>query len=130
MLNKNFEVVMNRFFGRVDKGWGHEDIWVTNDKYCGKFMHFHDGAKFSMHFHREKDETWRVMSGDFLVKWINTKTAEVQEKLLLVGDVWHNAPLVPHQLICIKAGHILEVSTPDSDEDNYRVAPGDSQSGR
>jgi hypothetical protein len=41
--------------------------------------------------------------------------------------VFHNAPLHPHQVICIEAGTILEVSTADSVEDNYRVLPGDSQ---
>jgi hypothetical protein len=34
---------------------------------------------------------------------------------------------MPHQLICIEEGTIIEVSTPDSVEDNYRVLPGDSQ---
>ena len=28
-----------------------------------------------MHFHREKDETWFVNSGRFIVKWIDTTTA-------------------------------------------------------
>jgi len=51
----------------------------------------------------------------------------VYEKKLNQGDVWHNPPLLPHQLICIEAGTIIEVSTSDSVEDNYRVVPGDSQ---
>jgi len=34
---------------------------------------------------------------------------------------------VPHQVFCIDAGTIIEVSTPDSVEDNYRVGRGDSQ---
>lgn len=116
-----------RLQGSVSKGWGSEEIWVTNDKYCSKFMHFNDGAKFSMHFHAEKEETWYVMSGSFNVKCIDTKNAKYYEKLLSPGDVWHNEPLKPHQLICLQKGTILEVSTPDSVEDNYRVAPGDSQ---
>ena len=52
---------MTRLTGRVEKGWGSEEIWATNDRYCSKFMHFNTGAKFSMHFHREKEETWRVI---------------------------------------------------------------------
>ena len=40
---------------------------------------------------------------------------------------WRNRPLQPHQVICLEAGTIIEVSTPDSVEDNYRVMPGDSQ---
>jgi mannose-6-phosphate isomerase-like protein (cupin superfamily) len=116
-----------RHTGKVAKGWGHEEIWVTNDKYCSKFMHFNKGAKFSMHFHHEKEETWYVMSGEFLVLWINTDNAEMDRKILRAGDTWHNEPLKPHQLYCEKEGTILEVSTPDSVKDNYRVLPGDSQ---
>jgi len=120
---------MTRLSGKVEKGWGYEEIWITTDKYCSKFLHFNKGAKFSMHFHRDKEETWFVNSGTFLVKWIDTKCAITHEETLKTGDVWHNDPLVPHQLICITAGTILEVSTPDSVEDNYRVSKGDSQNG-
>ena len=90
-------------------------------------MNFNTGAKFSMHFHQEKDETWYVQSGKFTVRWIDTKTANIIEVILSSGDTWHNPPLLPHQLICIEAGTIIEISTPDSVEDNYRVMPGDSQ---
>jgi mannose-6-phosphate isomerase-like protein (cupin superfamily) len=118
-----------RLEGKVTKGWGSEIIWATNDKYCGKLINFNKDAKFSMHFHAEKDETWYVLSGRFIVKWIDTKNAEQHEMILTEGALWRNAPLLPHQLICLEAGTIIEVSTPDSVEDNYRVLPGDSQSG-
>ena len=118
---------MTRLQGVVEKGWGSEEIWISNDKYCSKFMNFNEGACFSMHFHREKEETWRVMSGKFLVKHIQTSNAQIFEKIATAGDIFHNAPLHPHQVICLEAGTILEVSTPDSVEDNYRVMPGDSQ---
>ena len=116
-----------RLQGVVEKGWGWEDIWATNDKYCGKMMHFNEGAKFSMHFHAVKDETGYVIEGRFIVRHIDTKTATTYEKQLSTGDVWHNPPLMPHQLICLEEGIICEVSTADSIEDNYRVMPGDSQ---
>ena len=118
---------MTRLEGYVEKGWGHELIWATNDQYCGKMMHFNTGARFSMHFHREKEETWYVQSGQFVVRWIDTKTAEQHEQELEQGDTWHNPPCMPHQLICLQEGTVVEVSTPDSVEDNYRVQPGDSQ---
>lgn len=118
---------MTRLSGFVEKGWGHEFIFATNDKYCGKLMKFNTGAKFSMHFHAEKDETWFVLSGKFLVKFIDTKTADVKEVELKINDVWHNPPLFPHQVICIEEGVLVEVSTPDSVEDNHRVMKGDSQ---
>lgn len=117
-----------RLNGLVKKGWGYELIWATNDKYCGKLMVFEQaGRKFSMHFHKEKDETWFVNSGRFLVKWIDTKDASLKQQELKEGDTWHNPPLQPHQLITVVPGTITEVSTADSVEDNYRVYPGDSQ---
>ena len=116
-----------RLEGFVEKGWGSEFIFATNDKYCGKMLKFNTGAKFSMHFHAYKDETWYVLGGKFKVVCINTMNADQYSQILVEGDTWHNTPLLPHQLICIEEGTIIEVSTPDSVEDNYRVAPGDSQ---
>ena len=118
---------MTRLIGFVQKGWGSEYIFATNDKYCGKLLNFKTGSMFSMHFHSEKDETWLVLSGRFLVKYIDTKDASQHERELNVNDVWHNPPLLPHQIICLEEGTLVEVSTPDSVEDNYRVLPGDSQ---
>jgi uncharacterized RmlC-like cupin family protein len=116
-----------RLEGFVSKGWGHELIWASNDRYCGKLLKFNKGAKFSMHFHAEKEETWYVLDGRFEVWWIDTKDASVKFVHLDKGATWHNNPLVPHQLICLDEGTIIEVSTADSVEDNYRVMPGDSQ---
>jgi mannose-6-phosphate isomerase len=117
-----------RLEGRVEKGWGWEEIWATTDHYCGKFMHFHAGTRSSMHFHAHKDETWRIMSGRFTVRWIDTVSAQTHQQELGPGDRWHNPPLQPHQVMCQTAGTIVEVSTADSVEDNYRISPGDSQS--
>lgn len=116
-----------RLEGFVEKGWGSELIFATNDKYCGKLLQFNAGSKFSMHFHAEKDETWYVLSGKFVVKFIDTSNAQMDEQVLNIGDTWRNLPLFPHQVICVEEGVLIEVSTPDSVEDNYRVMPGDSQ---
>ena len=116
-----------RLEGKIKKAWGEENIWVTNDKYCSKFLNFDKGSKFSMHFHKEKIETWYVLCGEFEVRWVDTNDASLHSKILKTGDVWHNERLMPHQLMCYIKGTILEVSTPDSVEDNYRIFPGDSQ---
>jgi len=119
--------LLMRLDGFVEKGWGHELIWATNDLYCGKFLKFNKDAMFSMHFHREKDETWYVLDGEFEVEYIDTKDASRLTKKLTKGDVWRNKPLEPHRVICLEEGTIIEVSTADSVEDNYRVFKGDSQ---
>ena len=38
-----------------------------------KIMFFEKkGNKFSMHFHKDKDETWFVNEGSFIVRWLDT----------------------------------------------------------
>jgi quercetin dioxygenase-like cupin family protein len=118
-----------RLSGVVQKGWGYELIWATTEDYCGKIMVFNkEGARTSMHFHKDKDETWFVNNGKFKVRYIDTNDSMLYEKDLNEGDTWHNPPLMPHQLIALQAeSSITEVSTPDSVEDNFRIGPGDSQ---
>jgi uncharacterized RmlC-like cupin family protein len=113
----------------VEKGWGREMIFADMPEYCGKILIFDkENSKFSMHFHAYKDETWYVQKGSFLIKWINTVDASVHEEVLATGDVWNNPPLFPHQLIALEDdSQIIEVSTQDDADDNYRVMPGDSQ---
>lgn len=112
---------------KVEKGWGYELIISNSEKYCGKILHFNEGAKFSMHYHLKKDETFFVNKGSLLYKWINTETAEVNEKVVYMGDVIHITPGLPHQLIAITEADIIEVSTQHFDNDSYRVWKGDSQ---
>jgi len=118
---------MTQLEGFVKKGWGHEYIFATNDKYCGKLLNFNKGAMFSMHFHKDKDESWLVLNGEFDILTIDTKDASITKTRMKKMDSMRIKPCVPHQVICIEQGTIVEVSTPDSVEDNYRVAKGDSQ---
>jgi quercetin dioxygenase-like cupin family protein len=112
----------------IDKGWGHENIFVSNDDYCGKLLVFDKDKEFSMHFHVDKKETWYVLEGFFELELLNTGDASIIKKTLNTGDVWTNERLEPHRLRCVgDKGVILEVSTKDTKEDNYRVFPGDSQ---
>jgi mannose-6-phosphate isomerase-like protein (cupin superfamily) len=115
-----------RLEGYVKKSWGSEQIWVTNDNYCSKFLNFNTGATSSMHFHKEKKETWYIMSGKFIIRCIDTRNAAVQTYEYTEGDTLTINPMTPHQVTCTSKGTILEVSTPDSVEDNYRIAPGNN----
>jgi uncharacterized RmlC-like cupin family protein len=116
--------------GRIDKGWGHEQIIVSNLHYCLKFLVFEkEGAQCSMHFHKNKDESWFLNEGNFKLRWIDTQNATLLEKELKPGDTWRNSPLMPHQLECLSDfGSVTEVSTADDPNDNYRIIRGDSQS--
>lgn len=112
---------------KINKGWGYEEIIVTNEKYAGKFLHFKKGGRSSMHFHKEKDETWYVLKGKFVLTYIETENANRFTIMLNEGDIWRNEPMLPHSLFCVEEGSIIEFSTEDKKNDNFRIEVGDSQ---
>lgn len=113
---------------RYDKAWGYE-LWINNtDGYCGKLLYFNNNSQFSMHFHMKKHETWYCHQGEFELRWIDTKTAEIHQEIFKSGDIKEIPQGMPHQLKCISdSGLIFEVSDKHYEEDSYRVFPGDSQ---
>ena len=111
----------------IEKGWGSEVIFANNEMYCGKLLRFNKGARFSMHFHMKKDETWYISEGTFRLLWIDTTDASKKQEVLRAGDVIRNRPGEPHQVEALSDAVIFEVSTTHFDEDSYRVERGDSQ---
>ena len=81
-----------------------------------------------MHFHKNKTETWLIQSGSVKVELIDMTDASRREVILAKGEVLHLEPMTPHQVTCLEDNTvILEASSKDTEEDNYRIAPGDSQ---
>ena len=113
----------------VPKKWGKEIIIHNDEDYCGKLLIFNKSAKFSMHFHLKKKETWYVQEGKFLLRYIDTRNATILEKELTKGMAVEVQQGDPHQLIALTKGIIFEVSTQHFDDDSYRIEKGDSQNG-
>lgn len=120
----------------VKKGWGKEvqiqnllgDEFDFPRGYSGKLLVYEKaGAVSSNHFHMKKDETFYVLSGDFLLKYYDLQTAEEMVVALKKSDCIRIPPGNPHQLICLNVGVIIEFATADYSEDNYRIGKGDSQ---
>ncbi len=111
----------------VTKGWG-EEVWiVNNNEYCGKILKFNNGARFSMHYHIDKEETFFVSKGKLSLKSINLENAEEFTKEINAGDVVDIPRFAPHQLTALEDSEIIEFSTHHEDSDSYRIAKGDSQ---
>jgi len=111
----------------VEKKWGREVILHNSENYCGKLLIFNKEAKFSMHFHMKKKETWYVNKGNLILYYIDTTNAELYSKNLIQGDTIDILPGLPHQLLAIEESEIFEISTQHFDEDSYRISKGDSQ---
>ena len=95
---------------RVEKPWGHEDIWARTDRYVGKILHVRAGESLSLQYHRVKDETVMLVNGE--------------ARLQLGEAVSDLKPYVPvhivtgtkHRLIAVTDCDIHEVSTPELDD--------------
>ena len=112
----------------VGKAWGSETIIHNGDGYCGKILTFKPHAKFSLHFHVQKTESWYVGSGELTLRFIDTKNSDNYFCTLTKGCVVHIPPGVPHQLTAGASGAVVfEASTPHKDSDSYRIEGGDSQ---
>ena len=113
----------------VGKAWGQEIIIHNGDNYCGKVLVFNPNAKFSLHFHVEKTETWYVQTGNLTLRFLDTTNGTDEYNCELTkGCVVHIPPGVPHQLLAGPDGAVVfEASTPHKDSDSYRIEGGDSQ---
>lgn len=103
----------------VPKVWGHEEWIVNNEKYCGKKMVFIAGFRFSLHYHKIKEETFYVLSGKLFLELVNQGKKEF--RFLSPGDIVHVKPYVQHRLTALTAAEVIEFSTQHFDDDSYRL---------
>jgi mannose-6-phosphate isomerase-like protein (cupin superfamily) len=100
---------------RVDKPWGHEQIWALTDRYCGKVLVIETGKRLSLQYHTVKDEWIRVLSGR-LKLFLEDDAGVVRESELGPGDGAHVPIGRTHRYEAIERCELLEVSTPELDD--------------
>lgn len=108
------------------KGWGAE-IEIVNLDYCGKILSFKSQSKLSMHWHRDKAETFLVSSGKIIFRYIDTSNASILQQEVSAGMVIDIPVGLPHQIEALEDSVIIEFSTHHKDSDSYRCFPGNSQ---
>jgi mannose-6-phosphate isomerase len=113
---------------RVEKPWGHEEIWAETPRYAGKILHILAGKRLSLQHHERKDETIRVLSGILCLE-LEDDAKKMQELRLEPGDARRIEPGRRHRMAAIEECDVIEVSTPELDDvvrhaDDYgRLAP-------
>lgn len=102
----------------VDKRhrWGYQIRMVNRDEYAAKFLVLENGEKGSLHYHKQKTETFIVLSGKLCV-------LIGDDELVLIQGGWCTIrPGEKHQMWAIEfPALVLEVSTHDDDSDTYRL---------
>ncbi len=108
---------------RVEKPWGHEEIWAETERYVGKILHVRGGHRLSLQHHVVKDETIRVLSGCMVLE-LDDEAGRLGSRILGPGDVARIRPGRRHRFAALEDTEVLEVSTPELDdvvrhEDDY-----------
>lgn len=105
--------------GVVKTAYGYDLVWANTAQYCGKICIYEKtGSKSSLFFHTQREKSIFVNAGEFVLRYIDTETAKMQEIKLSEGDVWQVSVYVPHQLECKStSGSITEVGNPDNFDD-------------
>lgn len=101
---------------RVEKPWGHELIWARTDRYMGKILHVRAGHVLSCQYHRRKDETMHVLSGELVLRTWAAEGATPEERPLRAGETMHIPPFLIHQIEAVVDTDVLEASTPELDD--------------
>lgn len=101
---------------KVKKVWGYE-VWLVNREYCGKLLVLYKGFQCSLHYHKEKDETFYVNSGKVSME-IGKKKWTMKK-----GDVQRIAPGKLHRFTGLEKSEIIEFSTHHKESDSYRIEP-------
>ncbi len=97
--------------GRVDKPWGHEEIFALADgKYCGKAIHVDAGHALSLQYHERKEETISIFSGTAYVE-VGKDEAELDGFEMFPGESIHLLPGTRHRVTAVTDIVMLEAST-------------------
>jgi mannose-6-phosphate isomerase len=98
---------------RVDKPWGHEVIFAAVDgKYVGKIIHVHAGHALSLQYHRRKEETISILSGESVIEHGPSLDALASQHCG-PGDTLHVPPGTLHRVTALTDLTFVEASTAD-----------------
>ena len=100
----------------VKKVWGKELIVVNCDKYCGKILYLDQGAKPSLHYHKEKQETFYCLEGQVALT--------IEGKDYMLNPFSRPKTIKPgqlHNFTGLTNAVIIEISTHHDDQDVYRL---------
>ena len=122
------------FFGvhkmiRVMKRWGYE-LWIENNQlYCGKHLHVVPQKWCSVHYHKNKKETFYIIKGELKLQYSTIldieywNTESIDMIVLKEGDSITLEPMVAHRFTSNLSVpcDFIEISTHHDDNDSYRI---------
>lgn len=115
--------------GQRKTDWGMELNWASNDSFAGKLLVFElPNKKTAMMIHKSRRKSWFVNAGQFKITFVDIKTGQAREQIIKEGNTIDIAEMTPHQLESLDHNSIIfEAGTPDYEDDQFRLDPGDEQ---
>ena len=112
---------------RIEKPWGHEEIWASTPRYAGKILVIKQGHRVSRQYHNIKEETIMVLEGALVCEeGPRTAGGTITRHIMHPGEVFHVAPGTIHRF-CAEENDVrlVEVSSSEINdvvrlEDDYR----------
>jgi len=104
---------------KVEKDWGYEEWIINNELYCFKKIFVKKGYRCSIHWHKNKDETFYIEDGEMTLELFG-----ISPLLMKKGDDIRLCPNTLHRFTAIEDTMIYEISTTHEDSDSYRVIKG------
>lgn len=122
VLSRCFKVDENHLWGRELRMVNRSATADCSAEYCGKLIELTYPARSSIHYHKEKTETFIVLNGVVTIQLGNAM------RDYGVGEQVTIYPGQKHSFMIARKNNgrkalILEVSTHHEDEDTYRVEP-------
>ena len=113
------EHVTVKFFKPEDVGpriWGREILVAhSKGKYTGKILMYNAGAKGGLQYHRAKDETSYLFSGEMIIRH-DQGDGKISERKIVAGESVYIPAGAVHQEEAITDCIIFETSTPVFDD--------------
>lgn len=100
---------------RVDKPWGHEEIWAWTDRYVGKILVIETGRRLSFQYHETKDEWIHLLSGRLRLT-LENDAGVVEDRELVPGESARVATGRRHRYEALETCRLIEVSTPELED--------------
>ncbi|MFA7323092.1 MAG: cupin domain-containing protein [Candidatus Nanopelagicales bacterium] len=95
----------------VEKPWGHERIFAAGEHgYVGKMLAVDAGHALSLQFHKEKDETIMVASGEIVIDY-GPAADSMKTRTMTQGDTIHIPARTLHRITAVTDSLLVEAST-------------------
>lgn len=96
---------------RIDKPWGYEIVWAKTKDYVGKVLFVKAGESLSLQYHRIKEETLFLESGECILE-TGPDENSLKPLTMVPGSVFHVTPGTLHRMNAKTDCRFFEVSTP------------------